>query len=62
MTNRVNQDQSLSNEVKSDQTILIDTNSKGKDRNWRGRKIMSLKLADIFKELHYRQSLIDRLS
>ncbi|MGV3011843.1 protein rep [Streptococcus thoraltensis] len=62
MTNRVNQDQSLSNEVKSDQTILIDTNSKGKDRNWRGRKIMSLKLADIFKELGYRQSLIDRLS
>ncbi|MFV8213764.1 protein rep [Streptococcus pluranimalium] len=62
MTNQVNQDQSLSNEVKSDQTILIDTNSKGKDRNWRGRKIMSLKLADIFKELGYRQSLIDRLS
>ncbi|MGV3007267.1 protein rep [Streptococcus pluranimalium] len=62
MTNQVNQDQSLSNEVKSDQTILIDTNSKGKDRNWRGRKIMSLKLADIFKELGYRQNLVDRLS
>lgn len=62
MTNQVNQDQSFSNEVRSDQKILIDTNSKGKDRNWRGRKIMSLKLADIFKELGYRQSLIERLS
>lgn len=57
MTNQVNQDQSLSNT-----TILVDTNAKGKDRNWRGRKMMSLKLADIFKELGYRQSLIDRLS
>lgn len=62
MTNHVNQDQSFPNEVKSDQKILIDINSKGKDRDWRGRKIMSLKLADIFKELGYRQSLIERLS
>lgn len=57
MTNQVNQDQSLSNS-----TILVDTNVKGNDRNWRGRKIMSLKLADIFKELGYRQSLVERLS
>lgn len=56
MTNQVNQDQSLSSP-----TILVDTNAKGKDRNWRGRKIMSLKLADIFKELGYRQSLVERL-
>lgn len=57
MTKPINQDQSLSNS-----TILIDTNAKGKDRNWRGRKIMSLKLADIFKELGYRRTLIERLS
>ena len=56
MTKPINQDQSLSNP-----TILVDTNAKGKDRNWRGRKIMSLKLADIFKELGYRQSLVERL-
>ena len=62
MTMQVNQDQSFLNEVKLDQKILIDTNSKGKDRDWRGRKIMSLKLADIFKELGYRQSLVERLS
>ena len=57
MTNQVNQDQSLLNP-----TILVDTDSKGKDRDWRGRKIMSLKLADIFKELGYRQNLVERLS
>lgn len=57
MIKPINQDQSLSNP-----TILVDTNAKGNDRNWRGRKIMSLKLADIFKELGYRQSLVERLS
>ncbi|MFU2205059.1 protein rep [Streptococcus suis] len=62
MTNHVNQDQSFPNETKTDQKILIDTNSTGKDRNWRGRKIMSLKLADIFKDLGYRQILVERLS
>uniref|UniRef100_UPI003F691352 protein rep n=1 Tax=Streptococcus pluranimalium TaxID=82348 RepID=UPI003F691352 len=62
MTNHVNQDQSLLNNVKSSQIVLTDVNSRGKDRNWRGRKIMSLKLADIFKELGYRKSLIERLS
>lgn len=62
MTNLSNQDQSLLNNVKVSQEVLRDVNSRGKDRDWRGRKIMSLKLADIFKELGYRQSLIERLS
>lgn len=62
MTNHVNQDQSLSNYINSGETVLTDVNSRGRDRDWRGRKIMSLKLVDIFKELGYRQSLIERLS
>ncbi|HEM6117426.1 TPA: protein rep [Streptococcus suis] len=57
MIKPINQDQSLSNP-----TILVDTNAKGKDRDWRGRKIMSLKLADIFKELGYKESLVERVS
>ena len=32
--------------------ILVDKNSRGKDRNWRGRKVLSLRLADIFKEVN----------
>lgn len=62
MTNQGNQDQSLLNSIKSTQIVLADVNSRGKNRDWRGRKIMSLKLANIFKELGYRQSLIERLS
>ncbi|RCW15961.1 protein rep, partial [Streptococcus gallolyticus] len=42
--------------------ILLDKNKKGKDRNWRGRKILSLKLADIFKELGYKETLVERVS
>lgn len=42
--------------------ILRDVNSKGKDRNWRGRKILSLKLANIFELLGYKQKLVDRVS
>ncbi|MDG3143265.1 protein rep [Streptococcus suis] len=61
MTKQVNQDQSLLNDVKPSQMVLEDVNVRGKDRNWRGRKIMSLKLADIFKELGYRRSLVERL-
>lgn len=41
--------------------ILVDKNQKGKDRNWRGRKILSLKLADIFNELDYKDTLIERV-
>lgn len=62
MVKSVNQDQSLSIHTKLTQIVLKDTNSRGKDRDWRGRKIMSLKLADIFKELGYRKSLVERLS
>ncbi|MCC9878590.1 protein rep, partial [Streptococcus agalactiae] len=41
--------------------VLQDKNGKGKDRNWRGRKIMSLRLADIFDELGYKKSLVERV-
>ncbi|WP_368326056.1 protein rep, partial [Phocaeicola vulgatus] len=41
--------------------VLQDKNSRGKDRNWRGRKLMSLKLADIFDELGYKKALIERV-
>lgn len=39
--------------------VLIDKTKNGKTRNWRGRKILCLKLADIFDELNYKVSLID---
>ena len=41
--------------------ILVDKNSRGKDRNWRGRKVLSLKLADIFENLGYKKSLVERV-
>lgn len=41
--------------------ILVDKNQKGQYRNWRGRKILSLKLADIFNELDYKDALIERV-
>ncbi|HEP2488375.1 TPA: protein rep [Streptococcus pyogenes] len=41
--------------------VLRDKNSKGKDRDWRGRKIMSLKLADVFENLGYKKSMIERV-
>lgn len=41
--------------------ILLDRNKNGKDRNWRGRKVLSLKLADIFEDLGYKQSLVERV-
>ena len=48
--------------IQNQEEILVDKNSRGKDRNWRGRKILSLKLADIFKELQYKDSLIERVA
>ncbi|MUG33468.1 protein rep [Psychrobacter sanguinis] len=42
--------------------VLLDKNKKGKDRRWRERKILSLQLADIFKELGYKTSLVERIS
>ena len=41
--------------------ILVDKNSLGKERDWRGRKILSLKLADIFKELQYKKTFVERV-
>lgn len=41
--------------------ILVDKNSRGKERNWRGRKVLSLKLADIFEDLGYKKSLVERV-
>ena len=41
--------------------VLLDQTKSGKDRNWRGRKLLSLRLADIFQELGYKQSLIQRI-
>ena len=39
--------------------ILLDRNKNGNDRNWRGRKVLSLKLADIFEDLGYKKSLVE---
>ena len=41
--------------------ILRDKNSKGKPRDWKGRKILSLKLSEIFVHLGYKESLIERV-
>ena len=41
--------------------VLLDKNKNGKDRDWRGRKILSLKLSDIFKELGYKRSMVERV-
>lgn len=48
--------------IQNQEHVLVDKNKKGKDRNWRGRKILSLKLADIFEELSYKKTLIERLA
>lgn len=41
--------------------VLLDKNKKGEDRKWRERKIMSLKLADIFDDLGYKKTLVERV-
>ena len=43
------------------QEIFLDKNENGKDKDWRGRKILSLKLADIFENLGYKKSLVERV-
>ncbi len=50
----------MANEVNQGE-ILVDKNSRGKDRDWRGRKIMSLKLADVFESLGYKTTMIERI-
>ena len=41
--------------------VLVDKNSKGKERDWRGRKIASLKLSSIFDSLNYKDTLVERV-
>lgn len=48
-------------DLKKQGEILVDKNSQGKERDWRGRKILSLKLADIFKELQYKKTFVERV-
>lgn len=43
------------------QEIFLDKNESGKDKDWRGRKVLSLKLADIFEDLGYKKSLVERV-
>lgn len=47
---------------KNQEQILVDKNKKGKDRDWRGRKILSLKLADIFEDLGYKKAMVERVA
>ncbi|MGT2757718.1 protein rep [Streptococcus ovuberis] len=42
--------------------VLADKNSQGKDRDWRGRKIASIKLSEIFEELHYKETMVERVA
>nr|WP_105179977.1 protein rep [Streptococcus suis] len=50
------------NSQKNQAQILIDKNSKGKKRDWRGRKIASLKLSEVFQNLDYKPSMVERVS
>ena len=43
------------------QEIFLDKNGNGKGKDWRGRKVLSLKLADIFENLGYKKSLVERV-
>lgn len=42
--------------------ILQDKNKNGKDRNWQGRKISNLKLADGYEKLKYNSNLVQNVS
>lgn len=46
---------------KNQEEILVDTAKNGKDRNWRGRKILSLKLADVFEYLDYPEKFVSNI-
>ena len=41
--------------------VLKDFTKKGKDRNWRGRKLSNLKLAEGYKKLDYRVNLVENV-
>lgn len=49
-------------ENENQEQVLLDQTKSGKDRNWRSRKILSLRLADIFQELGYQKNLVERIS
>lgn len=49
-------------EIKNQERILVDENKNGKIRNWRGRKILSLRLADIFEELGYKKTMVEHVA
>lgn len=48
-------------DLKNQGEILVDKSSQGKKRDWRGRKVLSLRLADIFKELQYKKTFVERV-
>lgn len=48
-------------DLKNQGGILVDKSSQGKERDWRGRKVLSLRLADIFKELQYKKTFVERV-
>ena len=48
-------------DLKNQGEILVDKSSQGKKRDWRGRKVLSLRLADIFENLGYKKSLVERV-
>lgn len=48
-------------QYQNQEQVLVDKNKKGKDRNWKGRKILSLKLADVFHSLNYQDGFIGRV-
>lgn len=62
MKNKQNQEQILLSEQVIENQVLEDKTKTGKVRDWRGRKILSLKLADIFEELGYKESLVERVA
>ena len=49
-------------EVQNQVQILVDKNSKGKERDWRGRKISSLKLSEVFQSLDYKDTIVERVT
>mgnify|MGYP005795236659 CR=1 FL=1 len=48
-------------DLENQEQILADKTKTGNVRNWRGRKLLSLRLADIFQELGYKKSLVQRI-
>ena len=49
-------------QINNQEEILLDKSKNGKDRNWQGRKILNLKLSDIFSYLDYNKVFVNRVS